>query len=186
MRLDTKTCAIFWVFLRLWRILFRCLGSTQKRTRFFIWFGFCTNWSKICGHLFYEVKQQFQMTWFLTRDAKMLHTYQAGLEEGFGILNFNDSYTLQCAKFMYDINTGTQMDFLCQLFQKTTSRHSYETRQAAKKKFAVPQARTNLKKRFITFNGVKIWNEIPLDIRSKSVKRLFQKHLRNWLLQKYL
>ena len=90
----------------------------------------------------------------------------------FDILNLNDSYTLQCAKFMYDVNTGTQLDFLCQLFQKTTSRHSYDTRQAAKQKFAIPQARTNLNKRFITFNGVKIWNEIPLNIRSKPIKRL--------------
>ncbi|KAG1675725.1 hypothetical protein GQR58_014551 [Nymphon striatum] len=105
----------------------------------------------------------------------------------FGILNLDDSYTLQCAKFMYDINTGTQVNnFFCKLFQKTTSRHSYNTRQAARKKFAVPRARTNLKKRLITFNGVKIWNDIPLDIRSKPNKRLFQKHLRNWLLQKYL
>ena len=56
----------------------------------------------------------------------------------FDILNLNDSYTLQCAKFMYDVNTGTQMDFLCQLFHKTTSRHSYDTRQAAKQKFAIP------------------------------------------------
>ncbi|KAG1664498.1 hypothetical protein GQR58_019790 [Nymphon striatum] len=85
----------------------------------------------------------------------------------FGILNLDDSYTLQCAKFMYDINTGTQVNFFCKLFQKTTSRHSYNTRQAARKKFAVPRARTNLKKRLITFNGVKIWNDVPLDIRSK-------------------
>ena len=53
----------------------------------------------------------------------------------FGILNFDDSQALQCAKFMYDINEGSQMADICDLFQKTISRHNYNMRQAANKKF---------------------------------------------------
>ena len=94
----------------------------------------------------------------------------------FGILNFEDSFKLECAKFMYDISKGNSIDFLSELFEKTTERHSYQTRQATTDKFAIPLTKTNLKKRFITFQGTKIWNDIPFDIRNKPSKTTFQRH----------
>ena len=103
----------------------------------------------------------------------------------FGILNFEDSFKLECAKFMYDISKGNSIDFLSELFEKTTERHSYQTRQATTDKFAIPLTKTNLKKRFITFQGTKIWNNIPFDIRNKPSKTTFQRHFRKWLIQKY-
>ncbi len=99
-----------------------------------------------------------------------------------GILNFEDSYTLECAKFMSDIENNNQPQLFCNLFQKTTSRHNYNTRQATQNLFSFPSVRTNVRKNAITFKGIKIWNNIPHSIRTKSSKKLFGKHFRKYLL----
>ena len=100
-----------------------------------------------------------------------------------GLLNFENLYKLEAAKFMYDISNNNLTSTICDLFQKTKARHSYKTRQATKNKFSFPLITTECRKKFITFDGVKIWNEIPLEIRSMSSKNLFKKYLHKWLLQ---
>ena len=102
-----------------------------------------------------------------------------------GILNFEQNFNLECSKLIYDIINGNQSAIFDNFFENTTSRHGYQTRQSANKQFAFPVIRTNYKKRFFTYNGMKIWNNIPLEIREQKSKHLFCKYYKNWLLHKY-
>ena len=87
-----------------------------------------------------------------------------------GLLKFEDTYKFETAKFMHITPT------LCDLIQKTNVRHSYnKTRQATQNQFSLPLVTTECRKKFITFNGIKILNEIPLEIRSMSRKNKFSK-----------
>ncbi len=99
-----------------------------------------------------------------------------------GILDFQESFNFECAKLIYDIINGNQSAIFDKFFEKTSSRHSYQTRQSTEKRFAFPVIRTNYKKRFFTYNGIKIWNNIPLHIREQKSKSMFCKHFKNWLL----
>ena len=96
-----------------------------------------------------------------------------------GILDFEDVFNLDCSKLIYDINNGNQSAIFDNFFEKTTSRNCYQTRQSANKQLAFPIVRTNYKKRFFTYNGIKIWSNIPLQIRQQKNKNLFCKYLKN-------
>ena len=96
-----------------------------------------------------------------------------------GILGFQESFNSECAKLIYDILNGNQSTIFDKFFEKTSSRHNYQTRQSTDKQFAYPVIRTNYKKRFFTYNGIKIWNNIPLQIREQKSKSLFCKYLKN-------
>ena len=102
-----------------------------------------------------------------------------------GILDFEDAFNLECSKLIYDINNGNQNAIFDTFVEKTTSRHGYQTRQSANKQFAFPIIRTNYKKRFFTYNGIKIRNYIPLQKREQKSKNLSCKYFKNWLLHKY-
>ena len=100
-----------------------------------------------------------------------------------GILNFENIHKLEAAKFMYDISINSLASPISGFFQKTKTRHNYKTRQATKNEFSFPLVNTECRKKSIAFNGIKIWNEIPLEIRSMSNKALFKRNLFQWLLQ---
>ena len=101
------------------------------------------------------------------------------------ILCFDDCYRLESAKFMHDINNNMLGKQFCDLFLLTKCKHNMNTRQATSGLFSQPALRTNSKKNSIINNGVKIWNDIPLDIRQFKSKINFKKKYRLWLLAKY-
>ena len=100
-------------------------------------------------------------------------------------LNLQDTYKLECAKFMYDISRGNCEKFFSDLFQLTSEKHHIQTRQATSGNFSLPVARTNYKRRLITNFGVKIWNDIPKDARTSPTKKNFGKRYKQLLLQTY-
>ena len=102
-----------------------------------------------------------------------------------GLLTFEDTYEFETAKFMYDVNNNNITSTLCDLFKKTNVQHSYKTRQVTQNQFSLPLVTTECFKKFITFNCIKIWNKIPLEIRSLSSKNKFSKVLYKWLLQHF-
>ncbi len=100
-----------------------------------------------------------------------------------GLLNFEELYELEVAKLMYDVSNNNITSTICELFQKTSTRHSYRTRQATTNQFSFPLVTMECRKKFITFNGIKIWSQITQEIRSMSNKKLFNKYNHKWLLQ---
>ena len=97
------------------------------------------------------------------------------------LLNFENLHKLEVAKFMYDVNNSNLASTISKLFEETKARHRYKTHQATQNQFALPVIYTECRKKSIFFNGIKIWNEIPLEIRSMKSKTLFKKYLSNWL-----
>ena len=87
---------------------------------------------------------------------------------------------------MYDISNNSLASPISGFFQKTKTRHNYETRQATKNEFSFPLVNTECRKKSIAFNGIKIWNEIPLEIRSMSNKALFKRNLFSMVTTKLL
>ena len=79
---------------------------------------------------------------------------------------------VESAKFMYDISRGNCETFFSDLFQLTSKKHKIKTRQATSGKFSLPPGKTNYKSKHITNFGVKIWNDIPKNIRT-STKKIF-------------
>ncbi|MCP4485285.1 MAG: reverse transcriptase family protein, partial [Flavobacteriaceae bacterium] len=100
-------------------------------------------------------------------------------------LNLEDTYKLECAKFMFELYKGNYNSLYSHLFQLTKNQHNINTRQAAAGKFCTPVVRTNYKKHFITYSGVKIWNTIPENIRNSRQKKSFSKLYKKMLLNNY-
>ena len=105
---------------------------------------------------------------FHQRDA-----HSEPLFQQFNTLNFDDSYRLEVAKFMHDISHNKLQQSLQSMFSLGKERQNRVTRRATDNKFSLPLIQTNYGKKFITFFGVKTWNDIPKDIRSLDSKRAF-------------
>ena len=87
---------------------------------------------------------------FQQRDA-----HSEPLLQQFNILNFDDSYRLEVAKFMQDIPHIKLRQSFQNMFSLVKERHNRVTRQTTDNKFSLLLVQTNQGKRFITFFGVK-------------------------------
>ena len=92
---------------------------------------------------------------FQQRDA-----HSEPLFQQFNILDFDDSYRLEVAKFMHDISHNKLQQSFQSMFSLVKERHNRVTRHATDNKFSLPLVQTNYGERFITFFGV-TWNNIP-------------------------
>ena len=93
---------------------------------------------------------------FQDRDANSEPLFQQ-----FNVLSFDNSYRLEVAKFMHDISHNKLQQSFQSMFSLVKERHSRVTRQTTDNKFSLPLVQTNYGERFITFFGVKTWNNIP-------------------------
>ena len=116
---------------------------------------------------------------------KKQNEHSAPLFKSYGLLNLDDCYKLECAKFMYDVSNGKVEAHFQKLFQLVNSRHNIQTRQATTGHLSQPLVRTNYKQNFITNYGVKVWNEIPREIRYTKSKKVFTKRYKTRLLDNY-
>ena len=97
----------------------------------------------------------------------------------------DDCYPLECAKFMHDSNNNILEKQVYDLFLLTKCKHTSKTRQATLGLFSQPALRTNSKKNSISNTSVKIWNDIPVEIRQSKTKCHFKKKYKSWLFCKY-
>ena len=74
---------------------------------------------------------------------------------------------------MHDISQNKLQQSFQSMFSLVKERRSRVTRQTTDNKFSLPLVQTNYGKRFITFFGVKTWNNILKDIRSLDSKHTF-------------
>ena len=112
--------------------------------------------------------------------------YQAHSEplfKKYNLLNFDNMYKLEVAKFMFDICHENSSDIFNDLFIKTNLRHHHMTRQSSNDNFSLPLVSTNYKQRSIIYEGVKIWNSLPLRIKKLENKPSFTKKLKNYFLE---
>ena len=62
--------------------------------------------------------------------------------------------------------------------------HTHNTRSRLNENFYLPHVKTNLGKTSFSFNGPKIWNSLPVEIRA-SPNFTFPAVLKTYLLEKY-
>ena len=96
------------------------------------------------------------------------------------ILNFDNLYMLETAKMMFQVKYNEFS--LENEFIKTKNVHKYNTRQSSSEGFFLPSISTNLKKNFLTFDGIKVWNSLPIELKQMNNKRKFVKHMKQFLM----
>ena len=111
------------------------------------------------------------------------------------ILDFFSIYSLQVSSFMYLYYNNLLPLAFCKMFQTGSQKHHYSTRNS--ESYRMHPCRTNIKKFSIPFQGPKIWNSLPTDIKAAtsfySFERLMKMFLRDkqnlktsYLVLKYL
>ena len=105
----------------------------------------------------------------------------------FRILKLSDFYDLELGKLVHAHFSNKLPSPLSNYFTLTSqvSHRSTRLTQTKKKKLLyIPRYSTNRLQRCITYQGVKIWNDIPLDIQNSSSK-LFKTKFKKHLIQNY-
>ena len=123
------------------------------------------------GH---EEKPDYNWTMMMIRD----HTKMCTLYKSMHILE------LEIAKFMYAYHTDKPANNFDGIFNSVQNQHNYGTRSIAKKNLYVPRMQLHDDYSSLNYIGVKIWNKIPVTIKSLS-QYAFSKQYKNLLLHKY-
>lgn len=97
------------------------------------------------------------------------------------ILDIFSIYSLQASSFMYLYHNNKLPLSFCDVFQTGRQIHSYSTRNSESYRYHF--CRTNFKKFSILYQGPRIWNSLPLHIKTassfQSFKQLMKLFLRN-------
>ena len=105
------------------------------------------------------------------------------------ILKLDDLHQLSISVFAYEYQNTIGPLYFIIFFTQTTNVHCYNTRSAAHGDFFILQKTalcTEYGLRSICFNGAKIWNSIPLEIRDASSVQTFKNNLKNLCFDSYI
>ena len=78
------------------------------------------------------------------------------------ILPVSFMYYKTVVSLMHDTNNNNSPQNLLNLFEKTSSIHSYNTRSSTSGNFHVKSSKLEIHKNFLSRFVVKLWNEIPV------------------------
>ena len=90
------------------------------------------------------------------------------------ILPIGQLYKVKIAKFMHKISTSSLSQTLIDQFSMVNLRHSYSTRNP----FNYSLSCYSSSKLQASFNAIKIWNSIPISIRSLPFKRFLKEYIK--------
>ena len=93
------------------------------------------------------------------------------------ILNFDSYNEFTIGKFMWKLSNNYLPTCITTLFKS-----SEIVIPGHENNFILPTISTEIKRRSITFNGIKVWKKIPNDIKSNKMFSKFKKQLSKWLL----
>ena len=99
------------------------------------------------------------------------------------LLLINDIYELEIAKFMHSFYHGMHPVNFLNFFKSSKTQHSYNTRTTASDGYYLERAYTKRRQLSCTYEGVKIWNKLPLDAKKLS-KRIFCKRIKKSLIER--
>ena len=99
-----------------------------------------------------------------------------------GVLRIDELYILEVGKFMYKYSK-TDLPLSFGEYYRYIS-HSYGTRTHINSVFSLPRPRTEMGKQSIKYMGVKIWSEIPQDIKTSDTLQVFSDKFKLHLSQK--
>ena len=97
------------------------------------------------------------------------------------ILNVYEIHKLLLLSHIYAITNGlTKNEYSQQYYIVNSDIHQYNTRQ--KNNLHIPNCRTSTKQNTISFQGPKLWNSLPMDVRSSPSIMIFKRKVRKYLL----
>lgn len=97
------------------------------------------------------------------------------------ILPLNFLYYKTLSELMHDASTASAPSNIRNLFTKTSSVHSYNTRSSTSENFYIKASRLEIQKNAFSGMGAKLWNEIPSSLRELPEKS-FTIRIKNKLL----
>ena len=97
-----------------------------------------------------------------------------------GILKIDELYILEIGKFMYRNSQNALPSTFDQYFSDID--HRYHTRCRSNNTYRLPATHIEIGKQSVKFSGVKVWSDIPNDIRSLTSFNTFSDHLKSFLL----
>ena len=100
----------------------------------------------------------------------------------FGWISVRNLINFDLAVFMYNTQRGFAPDNIKDLFQTVDAVHSYKTRAASDGKLHAVHTNLGITQRSISCSGVKIWNDLPKNIRDAQSIDVFKKRLKEHLL----
>ena len=100
------------------------------------------------------------------------------------ILKIRDIYKLELATCMYKYHSQMLPNTFEKYFNSTATTHCYETRNAYKKNYVLPQIRTNQSKNSLQFAGVQVWNSIQPEWKNISFS-CFKRKIKQMLITKF-
>ena len=78
---------------------------------------------------------------------------------------FSNLYYKTLSELMHDVSTASAPINIRNLFTKTSSVHSYNTRSSTSENFYIKASRLEIQKNAFSRMGAKLWNEIPSSLR---------------------
>ena len=102
------------------------------------------------------------------------------------ILKLDDIYHLYISSFVYECHNNLAPNRFSDYFTQVFDMHHYYTRSVSNGDFFLERKNTlQYDLRSVCFNGAKIWNNIPLDIRNSPSVGNFKKKIKQLLLESY-
>ena len=99
------------------------------------------------------------------------------------LLSFDKVYKLETAKFMFQLNIETNYITLGHEFLKAKDLHRYNTRHSSNLGFSLKAISTNFKRDFLAFDGIKLWNSLPLNLKKANNRLSFKNKMKHYLLE---
>ena len=101
-----------------------------------------------------------------------------------GISKIADQYTFEVGKIMYQHSKQALPSCISSFFSHISSIHSHRTRSSTKKNLYIPKFYFSRCQKSIKYQGAKIWNSVPTNIRDQNFNK-FKSNFKNSLLKKY-
>ena len=83
---------------------------------------------------------------------------------------------------MYKCTKNLAPAYLCNLFAPRTSTYDLCD---AKRKLLVPKSRTDYLKRSFSYSGIRLWNNLPEEVRTSTSLDLFKRSTNRWFSEEY-
>ena len=93
----------------------------------------------------------------------------------FGLISFRNWINFDLAVFLYNTQRGLALDNKKDLFQTVHAFYFYKTRAATDGKLHTVHTNLGITQRSISCSGVKIWNDLPKNIRDAQSIDVFKK-----------
>ena len=115
---------------------------------------------------------------YITHSSKF--TNVSNEYKNLGILRLDEMYFSEVGKFIYRHSKADLPLSFDEYYSHIN--HSYGTRARLNSEFALPRPRTELGRQSIKYAGVKIWREIPHDIKDSSNAHVFSDKIKSYIL----